>query len=684
MNKRYNALPPELRALPQWVCWGIYADRPKMPVNPTTGKPARAGDPSTWSSFETAACYKAAGRCKGIGFEFNNNGIVGVDFDHCLKDGKLTPFAAKWVKALDSYTEISPSGTGVHVLVKGKLPGPAVKRPECELYEQGRYFTVTARPFGPVRPLRKAQNALDALYKDLAPAGSVATVDTPGPRSAVPTGKDYLQTGLERDPTFADLWNGSRPHGNESSDDQALMNKLAYWCSCDAERMQAAFLASPHSQGKDPQHRRKLQRKDYLARTVAAAVQNCSRTAAAADADYQARRVQRQDAGHPLDWSGAPEYPTGDAFGRSEYQEAKKEAAPFLSPASGFESRTPDYFFNPYLPRGMIAIMGGESGSGKTWLALSWAAAISKGEKLPFQDPFEERPGPGYVYYFTAENDPNYIIAPRLRTLQADMDRIFLQPMGATAKMNDPRLEETAVQYPPAMIVFDPIQSYLGNGVDMYRPNEVRPILDWLGGFASNHKCAVVLISHVGKPGQAPVSALDRLLGSSDFRNAARSIVMVGYDPDDETKRTRVFAHGKNSIGELGESQKFHIDSVAGIVYDGECSLTVNEIVKQSQPQARSKPAATLTGARKALEELLGPEGYATLEQVETLQAALGCSAGTFSSARKELAIQSVSIGKPPNRQTWWLLPEVDKAQFKRDHEPPPEQLALEHFNESE
>ena len=197
----------------------------------------------------------------------------------------------------------------------------------------------------------------------------------------------------------------------------------------------------------------------------------------------------------------------------------------------------------------------------------------------------------------------------------------------------------------------------------MCRAEQVRPVLDWLGDYAKRHDCTIVLISHMSKPGRGESSALDRLLGSSDFRNAARSIVVVGRDPED--RETRVFAHGKNSLGEPGESQKYHI-SGAGVTYDGPCDLTADDIIKQSA--ARNKPAVTLTNAMQLLQNLMEPDGYAALEDVEKLQAGAGIAKTTLYRARDELAIKSISIGQPPNRKNWWLRYDVDVEKFKDAH----------------
>ncbi len=163
----YANVPNELKTLPQWVNWGAVGDKArKKPYNPETARPAKANEPSSWTTFDAVCEGVAHGVYEGIGFEFHANGIVGVDFDHCFKDSQLDPWIASWVKRFDSYTEISPSGDGLHILCKGSLRG-SVKRPRAELYDRTRYFTVTGNVYGTAKPLIEAQDALDALYERL-------------------------------------------------------------------------------------------------------------------------------------------------------------------------------------------------------------------------------------------------------------------------------------------------------------------------------------------------------------------------------------------------------------------------------------------------------------------------------------------------------------------------------------
>jgi primase-polymerase (primpol)-like protein len=103
----------------------------------------------------------------------------------------------------------------------------------------------------------------------------------------------FLSIGLERDKVFAALWAGDRRYGDESADDQAFMNKLAYWCNADADAMIRAFLRSPHYGQKDEAHKKKCGRADYLPNTARKA---CITVRSTAVADYERwQRNRRQE-----------------------------------------------------------------------------------------------------------------------------------------------------------------------------------------------------------------------------------------------------------------------------------------------------------------------------------------------------------------------------------------------------
>jgi putative DNA primase/helicase len=147
-----EAIPKELKGRPQWVVWKIEkpAGKPtKMPYNPKTGKRARSTDLMTWVTFPEALGALQEGEYEGVGFVFcSADPYTGLDLDGCrnLETGELNPEARAVVDAFEgAYMEVSPSGTGVHIIVRGKLPEKGKRREWIEAYYQDRFFTVTGR-----------------------------------------------------------------------------------------------------------------------------------------------------------------------------------------------------------------------------------------------------------------------------------------------------------------------------------------------------------------------------------------------------------------------------------------------------------------------------------------------------------------------------------------------------------
>jgi primase-polymerase (primpol)-like protein len=145
---------PDLTGLDQWVCWRLEKRNGKLtkvPYNPHSGRLASSTDPSTWAPFEVAlATWTASSRYNGIGFVFSPcDPFVGVDLDHCrdAETGTIDAWAQQIINDLDGYAELSPSGTGIHIWVRGHVPGERRKGEidghKIEMYDTGRFFTVT-------------------------------------------------------------------------------------------------------------------------------------------------------------------------------------------------------------------------------------------------------------------------------------------------------------------------------------------------------------------------------------------------------------------------------------------------------------------------------------------------------------------------------------------------------------
>jgi putative DNA primase/helicase len=163
-----------IRDLRQWVCWRREQrdGKPtKVPYSPLTGERASSTDPNSWASYsEAVAAYKEHGY-DGIGFTFTKeDDFVGIDLDNCLSpdSGEVEPWAQEIIDELDSYAEVSPSGTGVHILVRATLPEGRNRKGPIEMYSHGRYFTVTGRHLeGTPRAIESRQQALEEVVRQV-------------------------------------------------------------------------------------------------------------------------------------------------------------------------------------------------------------------------------------------------------------------------------------------------------------------------------------------------------------------------------------------------------------------------------------------------------------------------------------------------------------------------------------
>ena len=139
-------IPEELRILPHWVGWKFSDDSRKLPVDAKTGKLARVNDRDTWSSFNKAQLvWCGGGPFDGLGFVLSAGHYVGIDLDDCRdpQTKSIEPWAQAIIDELDSYTEISQSGTGVHIIVIGCMSEGRHRCGQVEIYNDKRYFVMT-------------------------------------------------------------------------------------------------------------------------------------------------------------------------------------------------------------------------------------------------------------------------------------------------------------------------------------------------------------------------------------------------------------------------------------------------------------------------------------------------------------------------------------------------------------
>lgn len=250
-----DTIPADLKARQRWIGWQ-WADQ----VHATTGEIKRTKVPvglwreaRHWHTLDGALRHAERAQAAGVGYVLAaSDGLVGVDLDHCRdpQTGRLTLFAWCVVHALHSYTEATPSGTGLHVLCRGTKPGPRCqhKAPgrELEMYETGRWFTVTGhRLLSLPATLTDATGALAALYRHLWPPAPPA----PPPRPvASPTLTDTailaIASRARNGAKFRALMRGDTTgYASESEADLALLGLLAFYTQ-DAAQLARLFAAS--------------------------------------------------------------------------------------------------------------------------------------------------------------------------------------------------------------------------------------------------------------------------------------------------------------------------------------------------------------------------------------------------------------------------------------------------------
>ena len=154
-------VPEPLRRLQRWVC---ASDGSKRPMQCTSDRPASTTKPDTWCDFDEAADAVASGAYDWAGFVFAGDGLVGIDIDHAFgDDGMPTDEAMEAVLACRSYTELSRSGNGFHIICFGDVPFPGRNNREgWEIYREARYFLLTGRGVM-FREVREAQDGIDAV-----------------------------------------------------------------------------------------------------------------------------------------------------------------------------------------------------------------------------------------------------------------------------------------------------------------------------------------------------------------------------------------------------------------------------------------------------------------------------------------------------------------------------------------
>lgn len=322
------------------------------------------------------------------------------------------------------------------------------------------------------------------------------------------------------------------------------------------------------------------------------------------------------------------------------------------------ESQKTSWLWYPYIPLGKVSLVQGDPGSSKTMVCLKIASIVSRGGLFPGEDenPFQKKEA-ATVIYQTAEDGIADTIKPRLERMNPDFSRIFIiDESDSPLTLLDCRIEETLAELKPKLMIIDPLQAYLGAGVDMHRANEVRPVLAAIGRLAEKYNCAILFIMHMSK--MTSNKALYRGLGSIDIPAVARSILVIGRDPNNP--EIRVMAHEKSSLAKNGLSISYHIDfDNGGIVFDGFNELRADEILSPAKDE-RKRNSLALDEAKEFIEEVLSRTGYIKVSEIEKQADERGIKRQTLYNAKKELGVKSKRVGFGPNGISWWVFDGVE------------------------
>ncbi len=310
---------------------------------------------------------------------------------------------------------------------------------------------------------------------------------------------------------------------------------------------------------------------------------------------------------------------------------------------SEVQSQEIEWLWYPFIPYGQLTIIQGDPGDGKTTMVLNLAAKLSKGEALDENMKVTE---PVNVIYQTAEDGLADTVKPRLELAGADCERIIvIDESDKSLSMVDERLEQAIVRTGARLLILDPIQAYLGGGMDMNRANEARDMTKKLGALAEKTKCAIILIGHMNKA--SGNKAAYRGMGSIDFFAVARSVLLVGRVEGESN--TRAVVQIKNNLAAFGHPKAFAL-SEDGFKWLGDYEITVDEVLGGITPKANK-----MEQAKQMLRELAETQSAVLSNEIFDRANELGISKRTLENAKKELGVQTRKI----NNAWYWELDKV-------------------------
>ena len=305
--------------------------------------------------------------------------------------------------------------------------------------------------------------------------------------------------------------------------------------------------------------------------------------------------------------------------------------------ASDVQAEAIEWIWPGRLARGKITVLEGDPGTGKTTLALSLAAAISQGDPLPGETLGRRARD---VLVFSGEDDIGDTLRPRLEAAGANLGRVVFEDLREPTAVPFilPRdfaaLEQAVIEHDAALVIIDPILSYLDPGIDSHKDQSVRAALMPVAAMCQRTGVAVLLLRHLNK--DSSKSALYRGGGSIAFAGVARLVLLAAKDPDEEG--SYVLARTKGNLGRPPPALRYSIGSGPNesgtVLWGGESDHTADTLLAPDKPgpkpdiheQAKRYLSDLLAGGPRLRRDIIEAAARVNLNEkaIERASAALG------------------------------------------------------------